>query len=466
MDDGGVSSNPGRDGWVPLMSVSAVTVVVTAGFAQGVWVGNLHNGLLGLAFTCVGAYVLHQQPQNRCAAAFLATGFVEAVMFLGRQIGHEAPPGTSPWWGWLGVWLLVVGLFGVTVSVILFPDGRPPTPAWRWVIGVGAAITTLIAAASALWPVGYESAGVTSPPPFILPGMPVVEAIWTPVAHTAFAAFQFVWLVAVVARWRTSGPTIRRQLIVVGASVVVSLVALLVGLVGWGTPTPGVLAACLVPVAAGWAIVHGQYLATHSALTWLAGRTADATSLPSELAAAIAESLDARHVTIWCRGGGRLHAVGRWPEEGMSGPITESELGDHAAAIRRPIERDGVSLGVLTVDRPDPVSRHQARLLDGYAAQAALVLEHLALASTLAGSSTPGGLEHLTPREQQVLELMAKGLTNAGICDELHLSKKTVEPVIGSIFAKLGLRPGPENNRRVLAVLAYVQDRWPSEPSV
>ena len=467
MDDGEVSRNASRGGWVPLMSVSVVTVVVTAGFAQGVWIGNLHNGLLGLAFTSVGAYVLHQQPRNRCAAAFLATGFVEAVMFLGRQIGHEAPAGTPPWWGWLGVWPLVVGLFGATVSVILFPDGHPPTPAWRWVIGVGAAITTLIATASALWPVGYDSAGVTTPPPFILPGVDTVEGIWSPVANTAFAAFQFVWLVAVVARWRASGPTIRRQLVVVGASVAVSLAALLVGLVGWGSPTPGVLAACLVPIAAGWAIVHGQYLATHSALTWLAGRSAGATSLPSDLAAAIAESLGARHVTIWCRGDGRLHAVGDWPEgEEMPSPLTESESDDHTTAIRRPIARDGRILGELTVDRHDPLSRHEERLIDGYAAQAALILEHLTLASTLAGRRTPGGLEHLTPREQQVLELMARGLTNAGICDELHLSKKTVEPVIGSIFTKLGLPPGTESNRRVLAVLAFVEDRRPWERTV
>ncbi|MFN8050118.1 MAG: phosphatase PAP2 family protein [Acidimicrobiales bacterium] len=72
----------------------------------------------------------------------------------------------------------------------------------------------------------------------------------------------------------------------------------------------------------------------------------------------------------------------------------------------------------MTIERAEPLSRHEAQLLDGYCGQAALVLEHLALATTVAGRSGPGGLEHLTPRELEVLGLMARGLTNAAICDD------------------------------------------------
>ena len=50
---------------------------------------------------------------------------------------------------------------------------------------------------------------------------------------------------------------------------------------------------------------------------------------------------------------------------------------------------------------------------------------------------------------------MARGRSNAAICDELHLSIKTVEPVVSAIFTKLGLSADTANNRRVLAVLAY-----------
>jgi Bacterial regulatory proteins, luxR family len=468
VEDVDVPRNVGREGVLPLLAVGVVTVVVTAGFAQGFWLGNLHNGLLGLAFTCVGAYVLHQQPRNRCATAFLATGFVEAVMFLGRQVGHDAAPGTSPWWGWFGVWLLVVGLFGVTVSVVLFPDGRPPTPGWRWVLRLGGVITVAIAVSSALWPIGYASAGVTSAAPFELAGADAVATVWEPLAHTVFAVFQVLWLVAIVVRWRVSGPLVRRQLLVVGSSVAVSVVALLVGLVGWRTPTPGVLTACLVPVAAGWAIVHAQYLATHSALTWLAGRSTGTDALPAELAAAIGGSLGAERVTIRVRRDGRLHALGWWPEgDVVPEAFDEADPSTHdRAPDRRAITRDGAVIGELHMERADPLSRHEQRLLDGYCGQAALVIDHLSLAATLSGQVGPGGFDHLTPRELEVLELMSRGLTNAAICDELHLSKKTVEPVIGSIFAKLGLPPDADSNRRVLAVLAYVHRQEPRQRSV
>jgi DNA-binding NarL/FixJ family response regulator len=52
---------------------------------------------------------------------------------------------------------------------------------------------------------------------------------------------------------------------------------------------------------------------------------------------------------------------------------------------------------------------------------------------------------------------MARGRSNAAICAELHLSIKTVEPVVSTIFTKLGLHNDAASNRRVLAVLAYLR---------
>ncbi|KAM9865606.1 Transcriptional regulatory protein DegU [Leucobacter aridicollis] len=68
----------------------------------------------------------------------------------------------------------------------------------------------------------------------------------------------------------------------------------------------------------------------------------------------------------------------------------------------------------------------------------------------------PGPLADLTPREREVLELMAKGESNAGIAAQLYVSDAAVRKHIGNIFTRLGLQPSDEN-RRVRAILTYLQ---------
>jgi DNA-binding NarL/FixJ family response regulator len=65
-------------------------------------------------------------------------------------------------------------------------------------------------------------------------------------------------------------------------------------------------------------------------------------------------------------------------------------------------------------------------------------------------------LDRLTPREQQVLQLMAEGRSNSGIVDALHVSASAVEKYISNIFAKLDLPQTDTDHRRVLAVLKYL----------
>jgi DNA-binding NarL/FixJ family response regulator len=65
-------------------------------------------------------------------------------------------------------------------------------------------------------------------------------------------------------------------------------------------------------------------------------------------------------------------------------------------------------------------------------------------------------LEHLTPRESEVLAEMAQGRNNAGIATALGLSERAVEKHINSLFSKLGLTEETEGHRRVKAVLVYL----------
>jgi DNA-binding NarL/FixJ family response regulator len=63
----------------------------------------------------------------------------------------------------------------------------------------------------------------------------------------------------------------------------------------------------------------------------------------------------------------------------------------------------------------------------------------------------------MTPREREVLALIAEGLSNAGIARELVVTVAAVERHVTSIFNKLGLNQSPDQHRRVLAVLTYLK---------
>lgn len=80
------------------------------------------------------------------------------------------------------------------------------------------------------------------------------------------------------------------------------------------------------------------------------------------------------------------------------------------------------------------------------------------LIGDLLGRTRPHSpLDELTPREHDVLALMAEGRSNLAIATSLFLELRTVEGHIRTIFSKLGLEPAPSDHRRVLAVLAYLR---------
>jgi DNA-binding NarL/FixJ family response regulator/class 3 adenylate cyclase len=81
-----------------------------------------------------------------------------------------------------------------------------------------------------------------------------------------------------------------------------------------------------------------------------------------------------------------------------------------------------------------------------------------ALVTQLVGRRrTSDPIDDLTPREREVLELMAEGRSNQAIGERLFITPRAVEKHITNIFGKLRLPPAPEDHRRVLAVLAYLR---------
>jgi DNA-binding NarL/FixJ family response regulator len=78
------------------------------------------------------------------------------------------------------------------------------------------------------------------------------------------------------------------------------------------------------------------------------------------------------------------------------------------------------------------------------------------IARLLARNTDNHVVSALSPREREVLALMAEGRTNAAIAQRLVITERAVAKHTASIFLRLGLHPSEDNNRRVLAVLAYL----------
>lgn len=77
------------------------------------------------------------------------------------------------------------------------------------------------------------------------------------------------------------------------------------------------------------------------------------------------------------------------------------------------------------------------------------------------GAAGPGQVGALSPREREVLGLLAQGLSNAAIASRLVVSERTVDSHLGAIFTKLDLPPDAEHNRRVRAALAWLRGTDP-----
>jgi DNA-binding NarL/FixJ family response regulator len=95
------------------------------------------------------------------------------------------------------------------------------------------------------------------------------------------------------------------------------------------------------------------------------------------------------------------------------------------------------------------------------------VMDPEVVAQLLASRSGAGPLDDLTAREREVLGLMAEGRSNAAVAARLFVTEKAVNKHINNIFSKLRMPPSTDDNRRVLAVLAYLhgEDGRPRTPA-
>jgi DNA-binding NarL/FixJ family response regulator len=131
-----------------------------------------------------------------------------------------------------------------------------------------------------------------------------------------------------------------------------------------------------------------------------------------------------------------------------------SQYLETAYALRL-LERFPGGIGYLLKDRVSDVAVLTAAL--GRVAAGECVIDPTIISRLVGKPATASSLSELTARERDVLGLIAEGRSNRAIAQRLFLSEKTVEGNVRRIFDKLLLAEAPDDNRRVLAVLAFLR---------
>ncbi len=119
------------------------------------------------------------------------------------------------------------------------------------------------------------------------------------------------------------------------------------------------------------------------------------------------------------------------------------------------LERGGGGVGYLLKDRVSDVRQFVDALRR--VAAGGSVIDPEVVTQLFARKRRKDLVDELTERERETLRLMAEGRSNSAIASALHMSEKTVEGHVRSIFSKLQLEPAVEDHRRVLAVLTYLK---------
>jgi DNA-binding NarL/FixJ family response regulator len=141
----------------------------------------------------------------------------------------------------------------------------------------------------------------------------------------------------------------------------------------------------------------------------------------------------------------------RHPDTGVVLLSQHVEVGVATQLLAEAPERLGYLLKDRVTDAADFVGSLR-RVADGGTA-----LDPEVVSGLLTDPAEDSALQSLSPREREVLELVAEGRTNKAIGERLVISQPAVQKHVSAIFNKLGLPSGEHDDRRILAVLAYLQ---------
>jgi DNA-binding NarL/FixJ family response regulator len=133
--------------------------------------------------------------------------------------------------------------------------------------------------------------------------------------------------------------------------------------------------------------------------------------------------------------------------------VVLSQHVEHGTATRVLAEHPA-RLGYLLKDRVTDVEEFVGTL--HRVARGGTALDPLVVSRLLQSDRADGPLDALTPREREVLQLIAEGLSNPAIADRMGITLRSAEKHVSSIFAKLGLPDTGGEHRRVLAVLRFL----------
>ena len=163
--------------------------------------------------------------------------------------------------------------------------------------------------------------------------------------------------------------------------------------------------------------------------------------------------VDVRMPPTWTDEGIRAAALLRAQHPGLAVLVLSQYVEERYAGEL--IAQGGGGLGYLLKDRVADVDDFLADVTRVGAG--GTVLDPEVVAQIVVRSRQGATLAALTPREREALGLMAQGRSNAAIAAAMHVTEGAVEKHVGSIFTKLGLAPVDGENRRVMAVLAYLE---------